>query len=226
MGPVKSCRLAAMVVVMTATLAPAQIIDRVLAVVGSELILLSDCTAATRFQLVEPAAGPDPIAAALPALIERQLQLAEVNRFQPPEPKPDAIDARLQAVRSRFSDRAAFESALAQSGLTEDRLRDLVRDNLRIESYRQQRFGATVQPAEDDIARYYRAHAAEFGKNGVVPSFEQARDEARRRLVAERSAMLIRNWVEGLRRRAEVTILYRTATPAAAPGAGTPSSAR
>jgi hypothetical protein len=190
--------------------ARAQIIDRVLAVVGDNVILLSDYVALSRFGLVEPAAGPDPIAAAIPVLIERQLQLNEVNRFQPPEPPAEQIDRRMAEIRSRFADEKAFETALAESGLTAVQLRARVRNSLRIEGYRQQRFAATVQPTEDDIARYYRAHATEFGTPGEIPSFERMRDEARRRLVAERSELLTRNWIDGLRRRTEVTILYRT----------------
>jgi hypothetical protein len=201
--------MVAIMLAMAAGSLRAQTIERVLAVVGSELILLSDYMAASRFSLVEAPAAPDPVAAALPALIERQLQLGEVNRYQPPEPPAQAVDERLNTLRAKFPDGTAFDAALAESGLTLERLRGLVRDNLRIESYRQQRFAASQQPTEDDVARYYRAHAAEFGKGGELPSFEQARDEARRRLVEERSSSSIRDWIESLRRRTEVTILYR-----------------
>lgn len=207
----RAAAMAILVAVMTVGSLRAQTIERVLAVVGSELILLSDYVAASRFALVDAPAAPDPVAAMLPALIERQLQLAEVNRYQPPEPPATVLDARLAAIRAEFTDSAAFDAALAESGLTVDRLRGLVRDNLRIESYRQQRFAASQQPTEDDVARYYRAHAAEFGKGAEPPSFEQVRDEARRRLIAERSASSIREWIDSLRRRTEVTILYRGA---------------
>jgi hypothetical protein len=207
---------------VTAVTLRAQIIDRVLAVVGDNVILLSDYVALSRFALIDVPAGPDPIAAALPALIERQLQLTEVNRYQPPEPAADVIDGQMQAIRARFPGDASFQAALAESGLTVDQLRARVRNSLRLESYRQQRFAATVQPTEDDIARYYRAHAAEFGKDEALPSYEQVRDEARRRLVAERSAILTRNWIDGLRRRTEVTILYQAAAAAGKAGAVTP----
>jgi peptidyl-prolyl cis-trans isomerase SurA len=199
----------AALLVMFGGAARAQIIDRVLAVVGDNVILLSDYVALTRFGLLEAGSGPDPIAATIPALIERQLQLNEVNRFQPPEPPAEQIDRRMADIRARFGDEKAFETALAETGLTAAQLRARVRNSLRIESYRQQRFAATVQPTEDDIARYYRAHATEFGKAGEIPSFEQVRDEARRRLVAERSELLTRSWIDGLRRRTDVTILYR-----------------
>src|SRR6478609_4507178 len=67
--------------------ARAEVIDRILAVVGRELITLSDTVAALRLGLVPaPPAGSDVVRAALDALIARQLELAEANRYQPAEP--------------------------------------------------------------------------------------------------------------------------------------------
>ena len=62
----------------------AQVIDRVLAVVGGEPITLSDVMAAERFGFVPaPDAGGDRVQSGMNALIERQLQLIEVNRYVP-----------------------------------------------------------------------------------------------------------------------------------------------
>ena len=78
----------------------AQIIDRVLAVVVAEPITLSDVTAAMRFGFVPDApGGQDRVRAALDALIERRLQLIEVNRYLPPEPPAAEVDARLAPIQ-------------------------------------------------------------------------------------------------------------------------------
>ena len=187
----------------------AQIIDRVLAVVVGEPITLSDVTAAMRLGLV-PAAGrrtADRVQAALNALIERQLQLIEVNRYVPPEPSDAEIDARLAQVRARFDSQAALESAMKDTGVTPTLLRARVRDDLRIETYLRQRFGGSYQPGEEEVARYYRSHESEFISNGVLRPYEEVRDEARTRLVDDRTASLVRDWIAGLRRRADVTVL-------------------
>ena len=64
-----------------------EVIDRILAVVNRELITLSDVAAAIRLGLVSvPQEGSDPTRAVLDALIDRQLELGETNRYQPPEP--------------------------------------------------------------------------------------------------------------------------------------------
>ena len=186
----------------------AQIIDRVLAVVIGEPITLSDVTAAMRLGFVTEAPGSaDRAQAALNALIERQLQLIEVNRYVPPEPAGTEIDARLAQVRARFDSQAALDAALKDTGVTPTLLRARVRDDLRIENYLHQRFGASYQPGEEEVARYYRSHESEFIRNGVLRPYEDVREEARTRLVDDRTASLVRDWVAGLRRRADVTIL-------------------
>jgi len=182
----------------------AQIIDRILAVVAGEPITLSDVTAAVKLGFVPVAGGTDEsLQTALNALIERQLQLIEVNRYLPPEPADATIDARLAELRARF----AKDAALEETGVTPAQLRARVRDDLRIESYLQQRFGAMYQPNEEEVARYYRSHEANFTRNGMLRSYNEVRDEALKRLVEERTASLVRDWTAGLRRRADVTVL-------------------
>jgi hypothetical protein len=185
----------------------AQIIDRVLAVVVGEPITLSDVTAALRFGFVTEAAGSADAQAALNALVERQLQLIEVNRYVPPEPSDAEIDARLAQVRARFDSQAALEGAMKDTGVTPTLLRARVRDDLRIETYLQQRFGASYQPGEEEVARYYRSHESDFIRNGVPRPYEEVREEARTRLVDDRAASLVRDWIAGLRRRTDITIL-------------------
>lgn len=186
----------------------AQLIDRVLAVVVGEPITLSDVTTAMRFGLVPAAADDgDRVQATLNALIERQLQLIEVNRYVPPEPTDAEIDARLAQVRSRFASAPAFDAALKEMSVTPAQLRARMRDDLRIESYLRQRFAASYQPSEDEVLRYYRSHESDFVSNGTLRPYTEVRDEARRRLVDGRTAALVLDWIAGLRRRADVTIL-------------------
>jgi len=197
-------------VLMLATLpcaASAQLIDRVLVVVSSEPITLSDVTAAIRFGLVPQAAGENRQDAALEALIDRRLELVEVNRYLPPEPAAAEIDQRLADVRRRFDSTDAFDRALLETGVTAAQLRATVRDNLRIESYIRQRFGGSYEPPDDEVLRYYRSHESEFTRDGVLRPYSDVRPEARRRLIDQRQDTLVRNWIADLRRRADVTLL-------------------
>lgn len=120
----------------------AEVIDRVLAVVNGDLITLSDVTAARELGLVSPANAADPIREVLSRLIDRALELDEVDRYAPPEPASDAVDREVQSVRDRFLTEMAFDQALARSGLDPPHLRERIREDLRIRAYLDQRFAA------------------------------------------------------------------------------------
>jgi hypothetical protein len=198
----------ALAAVLMVGAAAAQVIDRILAVAEGRLMTLSDVRAVQRFGLEPPKVAEDPVAAVLDQLIDRQLILIEVERYAPPEPAPAAIDARMSAIRAAFKDALAFETALHETGLTEEELRRYVRDSLRIETYLQQRFAGTIQPGEEEVARYYREHEREFVRDGVPRPFAEVRDEIRARMIVARRETLIQEWLEGLRRRANVVRLY------------------
>jgi hypothetical protein len=139
----------------TAVAAADEIIDRVMAVVAGDLIMMSDVRAARELGLVEPGNAPDPDREVLTRLIDRALVLAEVDRYAPPEPNATEVDAEVEAVRRRFGSPAALEGVLGRLGLDENYLREELREDLRIRAYLDQRFAA------DDAARR-RAAIAEW----------------------------------------------------------------
>jgi hypothetical protein len=187
--------------------AAADVIDRVLAVVGSHVITLSDAQAAIRVGLIVVGGAPDTIGAALDELIDRQVVLDEVNRYTGIEPDPAAIESGIASLRQRFPSREAFDEALAGTSLTERRLSDFVRDDLRITTYLEQRFEAT--PAtEAEVQRYYRDHPEEFTTAGVLLPFAEVEDVAHELASLERRQAVVGEWKERLRRRAEIKLLY------------------
>jgi hypothetical protein len=130
-----------------------ELIDRVVAVVSGDLILMSDVRAATTLGLVETTGAADPMRAALTRLIDRALVLDEVNRYLPPEPDPVAVDNELRLVRERFATPQAFVAAMTGVGVSEAELREIIRQNLRIRAYVDQRFAAdTPERAQAAIA--------------------------------------------------------------------------
>jgi parvulin-like peptidyl-prolyl isomerase len=185
----------------------AEVIDRVLAVAAGELIMLSDVTAARDLGLVRAPAAGDPIASILSALVDRTLILVEVDRYAPPAPAVDAVDREVQAVRARFASPAAFAAALSRSGIDENHLRETLREDLRIRTYEEQRF-TVPPPSEEDLGRYYREHPQTFTSQGQLVPFAVARADIVRLVSEDRRKTLVDDWVAGLRRRADVTVLY------------------
>lgn len=186
----------------------AEIIDRVLATVGGSLVLQSDIAAVSRFGLITPPPGVDPVQWTLDRLIERRLMLTEVERYAPPEPDRTLVDKRLQAIDERIGSGEKLDAITRETGMTVEQLRRHVRDDLRIEAYLQQRFGGFYQPTEDEIVRYYRENAQRFMRGGTQIPFNDARELVREAVMSERRAASVREWLAGLRRRTEVNIVY------------------
>jgi hypothetical protein len=138
---------AAIVVVLHVAVVSAETVDRVLAVVAGQLIMLSDVTAARALGIVEPAPGADPVGSVLARLIDRELMLAEVDRYAPPEPEAADIDREVAVVRARFQSQKAFDDTLARSGFDVTHVREIVRQNQRLRAYLDQRFTATENDA-------------------------------------------------------------------------------
>lgn len=119
-----------------------EVIDRLMAVVSGRTITLSDVTAAGLFHLVQvPPGTTDAAGYTVERLVERTLILAEVDRFQPPEPDPIEITIRVDALEREAGSAAAFDKRLAVTGMTREQLRRHIRDELRITTYLNQRFG-------------------------------------------------------------------------------------
>jgi len=95
---------------------------------------------------------------------------------------------------------------MQSTGLTEQRMLEMARDNLRIAGYLDQRFGTTVQVSDEEVAAYYRTHEAEFTNGGVTVPYEEAEPIARQRVASERRRATITQWLRDLRSRADVAV--------------------
>ena len=181
-----------------------QLLDRVVARVDGYAITLTDVQAALGLGVIQVPPGADPIDTATQQMIDRQLLLAEVQRFPPPEPGAAAVEGEVMQLRMRAGARLA--ALMESTGLTEGRIRDIARDDLRIADYLDQRFGTTVQVNDEEVARYYREHESEFRRGGDLTTFEEAEPVARQRAGGERRRVTIDQWLRDLRSRADIAI--------------------
>lgn len=219
--------LIALLVALAPVLHADDIIDRVLAIVGGQVITLSDVRMAQAFDLTEGAwavgsgkisgaesatgheqraTGDEAVESVLQKLIDRDLMLQEVEHYSPPEPDPAIIDRDLAAIRARFPTAGAYQRALTDSGIDEARLRSIVRDNLRLDAYLAQRFPPPPPPSESEVIEYYQTHPDEFSVGGSPQPFNQVREVIVARLTVARRVTLISDWLAGLRSRADLTL--------------------
>jgi hypothetical protein len=191
--------------ILVVSAARAEVIDRVLAMVGSQVVTLSDVRAAEAFALVPASARTDAPSDVLRQWVNRQLMLGEVERYSAPDPDRAVVDRRLAEIRAAFPGDAEYARTLARTAMSDERLRALVTDNARIESYVEQRFGAAAQPTPDEVQRYYREHPMEFTTGGRLAAFEEVQLEVQARASGERKRILIADWLDRLRRRGGVS---------------------
>jgi hypothetical protein len=184
-------------VLLAATPAGAQVIDRVVAVVDGRLVTLSDVRVSTALGLVHA----DDVGVAADRWIERLLILQEVDRFAPPEPAAAEIDARLGRVLAS----PATSARLSELGVTEDWVRRWVRDDLRIESYIEQRFAGSLEPGPEEMENYFRQNPGELMRDGRRLGDAEAQALARERLMTSRRRAMVADWLDGLKRRAAIS---------------------
>jgi hypothetical protein len=195
-----------LVLALGAVCAHAEIIDRVLAVVGSQVVTLSDVRSVQTFGEIPVGMATANAAQILDGLIDRELMLGEVDRYAAPEPDPALVDRRMAQIRARFPGPGAFDQALARSAMTESSLRAFVAGNLRIDAYLDQRFGVPAQPTPDEVQRYYLDHPAEFTEAGHLLPLDDVRSRAQERMAAARKRTLVTQWIDHLRRVTHVEI--------------------
>jgi hypothetical protein len=125
-----------------------ELVDRTLAIVVGRTVTLSDARTALALGLVEGAAVDADV---VQRLVDRELMLREVDRYDPLEPTAERIDERLAAARAVAGGEDGLARVLRDGGFAERRLRAWIRDDLRVEAYLQQRF-AMDERRQDLIA--------------------------------------------------------------------------
>ena len=128
-----------------------QLLDRVLAVVGGQVILLSDVRLFLETGLVEPSGAADPVPPALERLIERRLILDEAARYVVEDPLQDEVDARVGQIERRLGGPLGLAAALAATGYAPPDFEQVVRDDLRIERYLARRFPPPATAAQQAV---------------------------------------------------------------------------
>ncbi|GEM_PF-2625499 len=208
--PVSRAAVAALALSLAwAPLGAAELLDRVLAVVSGTVITLSDARASLAFGFVGAEPAGDRIAAAVRWLIDRQLVLDEVLRSGGEEVDQARVAREMAAIKGRFASEAAFEAELERLGLGGGRAMAFVRETLEARRYVDRRFGASVEPSEEELRDYYARHLERFVRDGRQLDFVEAADDVRTALQNERREQAVATWLDRLRRRSSVVEIYR-----------------
>ncbi len=190
--------------------ASAVTVDRIAATVDRQVLTVSEITqmVGIRFFPRTAQSEEDHRRNVLDALIAQALRYRDVERFGAQDIPRDSIEARLTEIQRRFASEAEFTAAVAQAELTLDEVRALVKRQLQVEAYIQERFAPLVFISNEDIETYYRGPWAEQRRErGLpVPPLSSVREEVRTAVRSTRLAEEIGKWTAQLRARADVDV--------------------
>jgi len=185
-------------------------VDRIAAVVDRQVLTVSEIT-----QLVELSFFPrlaqsdeDHRREVLDALIAQALRYRDVERFGAQDIPADSIESRLLEIQRRFASEADFQAALTRTELTLDEVRALIKRQLQVEAYIQERFAPLVFVSNEEVDGYYRGvWARQRRERGLaVPPLADVREEVRNAVRGSRLHEEIDRWTAQLRERANVDI--------------------
>jgi peptidyl-prolyl cis-trans isomerase SurA len=189
----------------------AGIVDRVAAVVDRQVITVSEVNQMVELRFFARNQGEsddDFRHRILEALIAQALRFRDVERFGAEDIPKDSIEARVTEIAKRFPTPADLDAALQRTELTPDELRALVKRQLQVEAYVQERFAPLVFVSNDEIDAYYRGTwSQQRRQRGLsIPPLAEVREEIRSLLRASRLQEEIEKWTTQLRERANVDV--------------------
>jgi hypothetical protein len=192
-------------------LLPAVTIDRVAAVIDRQVLTVSEVTQMAEIRFFTRSAGQsddDYRRFILDSLIAQALRFRDVERFGAEDVSKDAIEARLLEIQRRFGSLGEFTVALQHAELTLDEVRALVKRQLQVESYIQERFAPMIFVSSDEIEAYYRGTWSQqrTARGLPIPPLSDVQDEIRTLLKATRLQQEIDRWTTQLRSRANVDV--------------------
>jgi hypothetical protein len=137
-----------------------EVVDRIVARVENEVILLSDVRELKEYQeLVNGKSESE--SAILDRLIDQWIVRSEAALSRFPEPQGAEMDREVSRVVTSFASREEYEARKKQSGLNDAEVRKIVTAQLYLTNYLDSRFRPAVQIDEKAIVDFYQ--------NAVVP---------------------------------------------------------
>jgi hypothetical protein len=186
-------------------------IDRIAAIVDRQVLTVSEISQMVEIRFFPRTAAwseDDYRKNILDSLIAQALRFRDVERFGAEDVSKDSIEARLLQIQQRFASPAEFTTALQRAELTLDEVRALIKRQLQVETYIQERFAPMIFVSTDEIENYYRTTWTQQrrARGLAIPALPEVQDEIRILLKSTRLQQEVERWTTQLRARANVDI--------------------
>jgi hypothetical protein len=191
-----------------------EVIDRIVARVETDIILLSDVRQLNRYQVfLDGKAQSD--ADILNRLIDQWIVRNEASVARFPQPSDDDVNRSIERLKRSFSSPAEFEARQKQSGITDDEIRRFVRAQLYLSNYLDSRFRPAIQIDENAIEDFYKTRLVPRAESRgqTPPTLDNARDFIQEALVQQAINEQADRWLKESRTRVRVEIMLDEKRP-------------
>ena len=206
------CRLAIRIflvatamVVATGPLAAQEVVDRIVARVENDVILLSDIRLLGRYQqFLDGKSETD--AQILDRLIDQWIVRTEAEVSRTPRPSEEDIDRSLGSLKNSFVSEQEYEARKKQAGLRDQDIRAMAATQLYLSYYLDSRFRPSVQIDPKAIEDFYQNAVLPRAKarGQDPPTLEAARDSIQEALVQNGINEQAERWLKESRLRLHI----------------------
>jgi hypothetical protein len=182
-----------------------QVVDRVVARVEGDILLLSDLRELGQFQQLS-GAQPEPESKRLEELIEQWIieREAKIARFD--QPKDSEVDTALLQMQKTLGGEQPFAARLKEFSLTTSAVRRLLRRELFFSRYLDYKFRPAVQVDEAAEKKYFDQELVPVlvAHGETAPSFDTVREQIHELLVQRDISARADQWLTESRTRLKV----------------------
>lgn len=206
------------ILTLTASLAgPAngEIIDRIAAIVDDEAITTSEIDQLALVRFFERGSAESDeeyrrriLASMIAQMLRYRDVIRDVIRFGAIDVSAEEVTARIERIAGRFPSEEEFQEALIAAEVSTDQLQAIVKRQIQVEAYIEERFSPMIFVPLEEIERYYRDVWVEDRLERGLPllPLSAVREEIRTILKSEQLESEIERWTRELRERASVDI--------------------
>jgi len=182
-----------------------EIVDRIVARVENDIILMSDVKELKEYQeLVDGKSENE--SAIVDRLIDQWIVRSEAQLSRFPEPKEEEIDREVSRVVKSFTSAEEYETREKQSGLSDAEVRKIVATQLYLLTYLDSRFRPSAQIDEKTIEDFYQNAVLPRAKarGQEPPTLDASRDIIQEALVQSDITEQANRWLKESRDRLHV----------------------
>lgn len=193
---------------------PAQVVDRMVAVVNKQVILQSELEEAEHIDFLLQGKPLDQLTreemeAGLERFIDQALLQQQIVDGSLVEPGEEEIASHIRDLRSQIlgaAEAQKWQAMLAAYALTEQDLQIHIASQLRILKFVDLRFRAMARADRATIQNYYnQTLLPELRKQGAAePPLSQVSDKIQQILTEQRTNELLSSWLQALRSQAQI----------------------